>query len=209
MCNKKILITLLLALSSFFTYAQEHITFNGATFGTDLSTFMSSVNCYIPDTRFVNHSHKDVYNRRFTNMGKINTYNACYYIHSSVKTNTVFETIAWFKAENLQDELKRYVATLEAKYGSHIKVNSEELGWIVNRRHTHDEISRHKEILALKYMIRSRKTNKVIGEIRISGAPEHSPSYEGDSGYIELTYRDYAAADSAMSEYKNTLSSIL
>lgn len=63
-------------------------------------------------------------------------------------------------------------------------------------------------MLALNYTIRRKSDNKVIGEIRISAAPDHSPTYDNDSGLIEITYRDLKAADMAISEYNGVMNSI-
>lgn len=208
---KKVIIAFVLTLCTFSAFAQEHIQFNGATFGVNKETFLSNINKSFDNnhTLYVRHTYKDIYNRYFSDLGKVNTYNACYYIHSSLKTDMVFEVIAWFHVSNLKEEFMLYVKGLETKYGGHIEEDAENLGTITTRKYDHDKSGEYREMMALKYIIRSKTTNKPIGEVRISAAPQHSPTYDGDSGYIELTYRDFAAADAAMNEYERTLNSIL
>lgn len=197
---KNTLVVAILILISICSYAQEHISFNGATFGVERSSFMSSIDKTSTYVEYISHTYKDVYNRHFYPGGKINTYSAQYYIHSSIKTNIVFELVAWFRVSNLKEELMLFVKSLEAKYGSHINENADRLGEIYGK---------YREMLAMKFTIKSHNTNKEIGEVRISAAPTHSPTYDGDSGYIELTYRDYSAAESAIAEYEATIGSIL
>ena len=206
---KNTLLIAILSLISICSYAQEHISFNGATFGVERSSFLSSIDKTSSPIEYISHPYKDVYNRHFSYFGKINTYSAQYYIHSSLKTNIVFELVAWFRVSNLKEELMLFVKSLEAKYGAHINENADELGEIIYRNMSHDSTGKYREMLAMKFTIKSQKTNKEIGEIRISAAPTHSPTYDGDSGYIELTYRDYSAAESAIAEYEATIGSIL
>ena len=197
---KNTLLIAIISLISICSYAQEHISFNGATFGVERSSFLSSIDKTSSFIEYRSHPYKDVYNRHFLEFGKINTYSAKYYIHSSLKTNIVFELVAWFYVSNLKEELMLFVKGLEKKYGAHINENADELGEINGK---------YREMLAMKFTIKSQKTNNEIGEIRISAAPTHSPTYDGDSGYIELTYRDYSAAESAIAEYEATIGSIL
>lgn len=208
---KKIHLVIIVCFISLCSHAQEHISFNGATFGVERNSFISSINkeSHFYTITIYNHTYKDVYERLFLYHGKINTYRANYYIHSSLKTNKVFEVIAWFGVDNLKEELMLFVKGLEAKYGDHIKEKPEDLGVITDTDSQHNSRCEYREMLALKYIIRSPKTNKDIGEVRISAAPRHSPTFEGDSGYIELTYRDYSAAESAIAEYEATIGSIL
>lgn len=208
---KKIFIITLLSFTSLVSFAQEHITFNGATLGVETTSFISSIDkeSYYTTQTIYHHTYQEIYNLVSLYYGKINTYSAHYYIHSSLKTNIVFEVIAWFQVSNLKEELALYVKALEAKYGVHIKESEEKLGVIIDRDSQYRPCGTYREMLALKYTIRNTKTNKEIGEVRISAAPSHSPTYEGDSGYIELTYRDYSAAESAIAEYEDTMKSIL
>lgn len=85
----------------------------------------------------------------------------------------------------------------------------ENLGEITSFFHDHSKYETYREMLAMIYTVRNSTTGKAIGEIRISAAPCHTPTYDGDSGYIELTYRDYAAAELAKREYNAILHSIL
>jgi hypothetical protein len=206
---KNTLLIAILSLISICSYSQEHISFNGATFGVERSSFLSSIDKTSSDLKYISHTYKDVYNRHFLYGGKINTYSAQYYIHSSLKTNIVFELVAWFHVSNLKEELMLFVKSLETKYGGHINENADDLGEITERYTTHGVYGTYREMLAMKFTIKSHNTNKEIGEVRISAAPTHSPTYEGDTGYIELTYRDYSAAESAVAEYEATIGSIL
>lgn len=206
---KNTLVVAILSLISICSYAQEHISFNGATFGVERSSFLSSIDKIGTHVEYISHTYKDVYNRHFYPEGKINTYSAQYYIHSSLKTNIVFELVAWFRVSNLKEELMLFVKSLETKYGGHINENADDLGEIIDRTYSHGTYGKYREMLAMKFTIKSQKTKNEIGEIRISAAPTHSPTYDGDSGYIELTYRDYSAAESAIAEYEATIGSIL
>lgn len=101
---KKTLIIIILSFASLVSYAQEHITFNGAKFGVERSSFLSSINTMgSATTRMLyGHTYKDVYNREFIKNGMVNTYSACYYIHSSLKTKIVWEELKRLDSETAE-----------------------------------------------------------------------------------------------------------
>jgi hypothetical protein len=215
---KKILLSILLSFYVISSFSQEHISFNGATFGQTKSYFKSSLKGPNQSGHEVlmDHTYKNMYHRYLEPGGNINSYECQFFIHCSIKTEIVFETITWFKVSNLKAELVPFVKLFEEKYGGHIKEDQNNLGYITWYTFNPDahrygywpaDYSR-KEMLALNYTIRRKSDNKVIGEIRISAAPDHSPTYDNDSGLIEITYRDLKAADMAISEYNGVMNSI-
>lgn len=225
--NKYLLIVVTSFLCCVFSYAQEHVSFNGATFGQTQKEFLSHLNGHPTSSYLIEHPNKNLYNRYFVNDVPLNTYRCKMFVHCSMKTKTVFETITWIRATKLKDELKYFVMVFEEKYGGHIEEPQSELGYITDGhlttyaatgRTVNDEgyaaysdlLSSYKEMLALKYIIHRKTDNKAIGEIRISAAPDHKITKSTDSyGYIEITYRDYAAAEKSIKEYNNTMNDIL
>ena len=179
--------------------AQEHISFNGATFGQTKYPFISALKLY-GEGHLIEHTHKNMYHRYYYSGGYINSYNCRYYIHCSIKEKIVFETIAWFFVDDLEAEITPFVKVFEEKYGGHIKEDVSGLGY---KERT--DSFRRKEILALKYTIRRKTDNKPIGEVRISADTFDTTK----RGYIEITYRDYASAKIAISEYNNIMNDIL
>ena len=141
-----------------------------------------------------------MYRRYYYGDGNINAYPCRYYIHCSIKEEFVFETIAWFVVDDLESETAPFVKIFEEKYGGHIKEDVSNLGY----KQREDSFS-SKEILALKYIIRSKTSNKPIGEVRISAATFDTTN----RGYIEITYRDYTTADIAINEYNAIMNNIL
>jgi hypothetical protein len=138
------------------------------------------------------------------------------FLHSSIKGDNVFETIVWFRVSEMQDELKYFLTIFEEKYGGHIKERQDQLGYggdvSLSVNSGYDGYygctgPRYKEMLALKYFIKGNNGTP-IGEIRISGIPDTS-SGSTKYGWIEITYRDYAASESAIAEYKNVMNDIL
>lgn len=103
--RKKVLAIAIFLLVPLCSFAQEHISFNGATFGVNRSTFLSSMNKSSSDLIYVSHTYKDMYHRHYLHSAYLNTYKAHYYIHDSIKTRVVFETIAWFKVTDLKEDL--------------------------------------------------------------------------------------------------------
>jgi hypothetical protein len=213
---KRLLLSLLLSFVAVCSYSQEHISFNGATFGTTFSTFETALigSSNHGNSRYIEHTYKDVYNRYFIYGGKLNSYECQYYIHCSRKSQIVFETICWFKVSNLKAELAPFVKLFEEKYGGHIKADASSLGSVAWRRSDHTfswSVGNSypiNEMLALIYTIHRKSDNKAIGEIRISAAPDHSPTSDNDSGIIEITYRDYKASDMSINEYNSVMNSI-
>lgn len=202
------------------TNAQDHISFNGATFGQPQQEFQSSMNGH-PSTSFLLvHPNKNLYNRYYYSDIHLSTYICKMLLHCSITSNIAFETITWFSVSDLKEELKNFVKVFEEKYGDHIEEAQSELGFIedghigngdpLNSNYWYfsfySNSDHHKEMLALNYTIHRKIDNKAIGEIRISAAPLSSSS---KGGYIEITYRDLAAAKIAISEYNSVMDSIL
>ena len=197
---KKLILILQFSLLALCTKAQEHISFNGATFGCSRQEFAAALGLD-RDGKITDHTHKNMYDRYFYEFGKLGKYTPNYYIHCSIKSHFVFECIAFFAVSNIEEEVSTFIKVFEEKYGGHIKEDTNKLGYISN-----GYISEYKELFALKYTIRRYSDNKPIGEIRISVAPY---SINSRGGYIEITYRDYAAAKTAISEYNNIMNDIL
>lgn len=219
MSINKISLTLQLLLVATSVYAQDHISFNGATFGQTKSIFLSSL--ISPNKSghevLMEHTYKNMYRWYLEPGGSLNSYKCQFYIHCSINTQIVFETITWFKVSNLKSELTLFVRFFEEKYGGHIKEDPNNLDYIPWYRFDYQDSLHNywpiqysrKEMLALKYIIHRKSDNKAIGEVRISAAPDSNPTNENDSGLIEITYRDYAAADSAINEYTRIMNQIL
>lgn len=91
------------------------------------------------------------------------------------------------------------VKTLEEKYGGHKEEKQEDLGEIQTGIATYK-----REMLALYYYV--TKNNKIIGEIRISAAPNDK---DAKWGYVELSYTDYAARELSVREYNSIMNSVL
>ena len=196
--------------------AQEHISFNGSTFGKRRPEFISSMKCSPSNPKIIGHTEKNLYNRYHYNNVYLNTYKCNMFLHSSVKGDNVFETIVWFRVSEMQEELKYFLTIFEEKYGAHIKEPQDQLGYGGDVGLSSTEGfdgyygcsgPSNKEMLALKYIIKGSK-NTPIGEIRISCIPDRSYS-DPKYGWIEITYRDYAASESAIAEYKNVMNDIL
>lgn len=189
--------------------AQEHISFNGASFGKNKSDFEASFIGAPKSNQLLEHTYKNMYDRYWYPSIRIGNYSGYLYLHCSTKAKIVFETVAWFKVSNLKAELAQFVKVFEEKYGGHVNESQDTLGEIVDRNYDHSHYYKvYKEMLAFKYTISRKSDNKPIGEIRISAAPGHQPTYEGDWGYIEITYRDYAAAQASIEEYNSRMDQI-
>ncbi|MBQ9660088.1 MAG: hypothetical protein IJV37_02325 [Bacteroidales bacterium] len=222
-----LMIVVISSLYFSLSYAQEHIIFNGATFGQTQKEFQSNLNGHPTSSYLISHSNKNLYHRYFLKDVPLSTYRCKMFLHCSIKTKTVFETITWIRVTKLKDELKYFVMVFEEKYGGHLEEPQNELGYIKDGHLSSyastgqaisddgyyvysDDWDSYKEMLALKYIIHRKTDNKAIGEIRISAAPDHKITKDTDSyGYIEITYRDYAAAEKSIKEYNNTMSDIL
>ena len=198
---KKLSITIIACLLSICSFSQEHIKFNGATFGKPLNEFIkgfpgstSSTSAYAPRGYNSNLCNWKCYNM------KLNSQNWECHIFSSRTTNTVFRTVsanAFYG--DLENQLMLLVKTLEQKYGGGIQEKQENLGEVVHL-HTYK-----KEMLALYYYIKG-SNGKRIGEIRISAAPTDK---DAKSGYIELSYTDYSAQKLATREYNSLMRNAL
>ena len=216
-------ISFFLTLLCSFSYAQEHISFNGASFGQAQKDFQASLNGQPSSSYLIEHSNKNLYHRYFYKDVPLSTYRCKMFLHCSIKSKTVFETITWFNVTNLKDELQYFVKVFEEKYGGHIEEPQSELGYIDDGSNENfaDQNGyyrfnvsyskgwggeHHKEMLALKYSIHRKSDNKAIGEIRISAAPKYD---SGTYGIIEITYRDYAATEKSIAEYNTTMNDIL
>lgn len=199
--KKKIFVTAIVTFLSLCSYSQEHIKFNGATFGKPLNEFIkgfpgstSSTSAYAPRGYNSNLCNWKCYNM------ELNSQNWECHIFSSRTTNTVFRTVS-AKAfyGDLENQLMLLVKTLEQKYGGGIQEKQENLGEVVYF------YTYKKEMLALYYYIKG-SNGKRIGEIRISAAPTDK---DAKSGYIELSYTDYSAQKLATREYNSLMRNAL
>lgn len=192
---KKLSIAIIVSLLSICSYSQEHIKFNGATFGKPLNEFIKG----FPGTVSGMSSSPKGHNSNLCNWKCygiiLNSQRWECHIFSSRTTNTVFRTVCVNSFnKDLKNQLMLLVKTLEEKYGGGTQEKQEDLGEVVYFQ------TYKKEMLALYYYIKG-SNGKRIGEIRISAAPTDK---EAKSGYIELSYTDYSARDKATREY-NTL----
>ena len=190
---KRIFIFSIVCLLTVCSYSQEHIKFNGATFGLPLNEFihgfykMPSKSTADPpkgyDYYLCNHNayYLDIESNTWT----------CH-IFSSKITDTVFRTVCVNSYSDLKTNLMFLVKALEDKYGGGVQEKQEDLGEISYYG------SYHREMLALYYYAKGAN-NQRIGEIRVSCAPANK---EATYGYIELSYTDYKSRDKATREYK-------
>lgn len=194
--KKKIFVTAIVTFLSLCSYSQEHITFNGATFGKSVKSFIKGFpqkpNWVVPlipsgaNAGLFKLHDCDIY---------FNSNKWYCKIYSSTKSNSVFRTISVAQFSDMKNSLMLLVKSLEEKYGGERQEKQEDLGYIVEKNS-----KTHKEMLALYYYAKNKK-GKVIGEIRISAAPTDRNAI---SGWIELSYTDYNTRDKATKEY-NTL----
>ena len=214
--NRKLICFISSLLFCLISNAQEHISFNGSTFGKRRPEFISSMKCYPTDPKIIGHTEKNLYNRYHYSNVYLNSYKCQMFLHSSIKGDNVFETIVWFRVSEMQDELKYFLTIFEEKYGGHIKERQDQLGYggdvSLSVNSGYDGYygctgPRYKEMLALKYFIKG-SNGTPIGEIRISCIPDTN-SGSTKYGWIEITYRDYAASESAIAEYKKVMNDIL
>lgn len=193
---KKIIITLIACLFVVCSYSQEHITFNGATFGKPLNEFIKG---FPPTPSEYYDGYPRGWNQKLCNHNcyliKLNSRNWCCHILSSRSSKTVFSTISVESFIDLKNNLMLLVKTLEEKYGGGIQEKQENLGEVVY------DSRYYREMLALYYYVKDAN-NKRIGEIRISAAPRDK---EAKSGLIELSYTDYDARDKATREYNSMM----
>lgn len=197
---KRISILCLICFLTVFAYSQEHIKFNGATFGHTINEFIKGFPKCTKST--ISLSPKG-YNPNLCNwhayLIRLNSQDWECHIFSSRISDTVFRTICVESFSDLKNNLMLFVKTLEEKYGSAISEKQEDLGEI---RHLGND---YREMMALYYYIKG-KNGKRIGEIRISAAPRDK---DAKSGWIELSYTDYSSRDKATREYNTKMRNAL
>ena len=195
---KKLSITIIACLLSICSFSQEHITFNGATFGKSVKSFIKGFpqkpNWVVPlipsgaNAGLFKLHDCDIY---------FNSNKWYCKIYSSTKSNSVFRTISVAQFSDMKNSLMLLVKSLEEKYGGGRQEKQEDLGYIVEKKYSRT----HKEMLALYYYAKNKK-NETIGEIRISAAPIDRNAI---SGWIELSYTDYKTRDKATKEYNSMM----
>lgn len=184
------------------SFSQEHITFNGATFGKSVKSFIKGfpqkpewVVPLIPsgaNAGLYKLHDCDIY---------FNSRKWYCKIYSSIKSNSVFRTISVAQFSDMKNSLMLLVKSLEEKYGGGRQEKQEDLGYIIEKKYS----TPHKEMLALYYYVKNKK-NEIIGEIRISAAPTDGNAI---SGWIELSYTDYKTRDKATKEYNSQMQNAL
>ena len=194
---KKLSITIFVCLLAVCSYSQEHIKFNGATFGKSVNGFLRGfpqkpdwVVPIIPsgvNADLSNGHDCDIY---------FNSTKWYCKIYSSKKSNSVFRTISVAHFSDMKNSLMLLVKSLEEKYGGERQEKQEDLGYIVEKNG-----KTHKEMLALYYYAQNKK-GEIMGEIRISAAPKDRNAI---SGWIELSYTDYKSRDKANKEYNSIM----
>lgn len=200
---KRITILLIALFLTICSYSQEHIRFNGATFGKSVTEFVKEFPGS-PSLTTIYHKAPKGFNPNLCNRDlcyiKLNSQDWNCHIFSSRSTKTVFRTVSvGYFYKDLESQLMLLVKTLEEKYGGGVKEQQGNLGEIVG----HDEY--HKEMLALYYYIKG-SNGKRIGEIRISTAPTDR---NARNGYIELSYTDYSSQEKATKEYNSLMRNAL
>lgn len=196
--KKKIFVIAIVTLLSLCSYSQEHITFNGATFGKSAKSFIKSFPV-----------RPKIHNQLIPTGLDAGLYSLdeCYWVHfnsnkwycklySTKKNRLVFRTVCIANHTDLKNSLMLLVKALEEKYGAERQEKQEDLGYIVEMNG-----KTHKEMLALYYYAKNKK-GKPIGEIRISAAPTDRNAI---SGWIELSYTDYSTRDKATREYNSLM----
>lgn len=199
---KKLSITIIACLLEVCSYSQEHIKFNGATFGKPVTEFIKG----FPGSPSLSSSyHKapkgfnpDLCNRDFCYI-RLNSQDWSCHIFSSRSTKTVFRTVSVGYFDNLETQSMLLVKTLEEKYGGGVQETQGNLGEVVGYS------DYYKEMLALYYYIKDSNGRR-IGEIRISVAPKDRNAMKG---YIELSYTDYSSRDKATREYNTKMRNAL
>lgn len=193
---KRIAILFIACFITICSFSQEHIKFNGATFGKPLHEFIKgfSGNPSIHYDGFPLGYNVSLCNH-YCYLVRFNSTNWACHILTSKATDTVFRTISVESFLDLKNNLMFLVKGLEEKYGGGVQEKQEDLGEI------RSSSSNYKEMLALYYYVKGTN-GKRIGEIRISAAPSDR---EAKSGYIELSYTDYSSRDKATKEYNSKL----
>lgn len=197
---KKFSITIIACLLAICSYSQEHIKFNGATFGRPLNEFIKGFPGS-PTTYY--DGFPKGFNSTLCNhycyLVRFNSTNWKCHIFTSKTTNTVFRTVSVECYTDLKTNLMFLVKALEEKYGGGVQEKQENLGEVVYGS------SYYKEMLALYYYIKGNN-NKRIGEIRISAAPRDK---NATWGIIELSYTDYSSRNKATREYNSLMRNAL
>ena len=128
---KRLSITIIACLLAVCSYSQEHIKFNGATFGKPLKEFVKEMGNPKPaivlfsPTNFSDKCNEYVYSI-VLNKSSWNCYVLC-----TRKTNTVFRTMSYKGVDNgLKNYLMSIVKVLEEKYGNGLIEKQENLGKI-------------------------------------------------------------------------------
>lgn len=199
---KRIILLFIVYFLTICSYSQEHIKFNGATFGKPVTEFIKG----FPGSPSISSGyHKapkgfnpDLCNRDFCYI-RLNSQDWSCHIFSSRSTKTVFRTVSVKYFDNLETQSMLLVKTLEEKYGGGVQETQGNLGEVVG----YDEY--FKEMLALYYYIKD-SSGRRIGEIRISIAPKDR---NAKNGYIELSYTDYNAQKLATREYNSLMRNAL
>lgn len=198
--KKFCLLTLVCLVFSTQLHAQDHIRFNGATFGQPLQTFTQSLKGSAPSDYYGYFAVPRGYNSNLCNHTEryitLNSQKWQCHIFSSRSSNTVFRTVSVnsFFNNDLKNQLKLLVETLEGKYGGGVQEKQEDLGEIGYRGYSKEY---KREMLALYYYVKDAN-NRAIGEIRISAAPANQTA---TNGYIEISYTDYNARSKSTQEY--------
>ena len=199
---KKIIIISICLLIAICSYSQEHIKFNGATFGKPYKEFVKG----FPQKSFKSSSiyHPKGYNSSLCrHQGYLIDLNSQYWnchIYSSITSDIVFRTVSVNRFWDLRNDLMLLVKTLEEKYGGGINEKQDNLGEIYN------DGRYYREMLALYYYIKGTN-GRVIGEIRIAAAPFSTTDTK--TGWIELSYTDYSSRDKATREYNSKMRNAL
>lgn len=199
---KRITLIFIICFLTICSYSQEHIKFNGATFGKPVTEFIKgfpgSPSLYSGYFKAPKGFNPDLCNKDFCFI-RLNSQQWSCHIFSSRSTKTVFRTVSIGYFDNLETQSMLLVKTLEEKYGGGVKETQGDLGEVVGNNEY------YKEMLALYYYIKGSNGRR-IGEIRISVAPKDRNAMKG---YIELSYTDYSAQKLATREYNSLMRNAL
>lgn len=198
---KRLLFVIVACVLAVNAYSQEHLVFNGATFGLPLKKFVKALpkHSSLKKGYYGDIYLDDLYKiHRCTTMMNQNEWTC--FIYSSVIDKTVMKTISVCYFSSLKVHTTNIVRTLENKYGAGVVEEKKSLGKICNPNVTSLDLNYyHNEMMAIDYYVKN-STGKTIGEIRISVAPTRN-----DNGYIELTYTDYKSGENATNNYNKAI----
>ena len=200
---KRLIILIITSLIAMSAFSQDHLVFNGATFGLPLKKFAKALpkKSSLKKGYYGDQYLHDVYNIHRCKMEMNHNMWTCF-IYSSVVDKTVFRTISVCYFSDLKIHTTNIVRTLENKYGAGVPEEKSSLGKICNpnvTRWNYDYFNQ--EMLAIDYYVKNRD-NQTIGEIRISVAPA---KHNSNNGFIELTYTDYKAATKTTNRYNSDI----